>query len=62
MCANSETFNDKLLQRVGIQDDGFLCVKGLQEKENFYESIVIENGCLEFEKIEAEMVKQTRCS
>ena len=54
--ANSSILDASLLKEVGIRSTVSLCIRGMEDKENFKKSIIEEIGWLDSEKIEKEVV------
>lgn len=54
--ANSSILDASLLKEIGIKSTVSLCIKGMEDKENFKKSIIEEIGWLDSEKIEKEVV------
>ena len=54
--ANSASLDESVLQAVGATDPNRLCIKGLEKEKHFVSAIIDENGLLDFERIEAEVV------
>jgi len=55
--ANSEAFDRRLLDAVGITDDMHIKIQGLEKKKNFYQAAIIETGTLDADAVEREVVE-----
>jgi Asp/Glu/hydantoin racemase len=56
ICANSRILDRDLLEAVGINPSIPICIRGLENKENFYKAAIEEVGTLDSYKIEKEVV------
>jgi len=54
--ANSDSLDDFVLQKAGVDASAPLLIKGLQGKEHFASAVILEEGILDSEKIEEEVV------
>lgn len=54
--ANSQSLDDSLLQKAGIDSSTPVQIKGLEGKEKFAKAIIEETGVLDYEGIEEEVV------
>lgn len=54
--ANSESLDDFVLQSAGVEASAGLVIRGLQDKEHFASAVIKEEGLLDAEKVEAEVV------
>ena len=60
ICANSQVLDASLLEKVGIDSSIPIHIKGLENKENFAEAILKEDGILDPDKIEKEVVSSAK--
>lgn len=60
LCANSEALDDSLLEAVGIDESYPIAISGLEKKEHFYNAVVIEDGTLDTELMEKEVVEAAK--
>lgn len=58
--ANSKILDDALLREVGIENIDSICIRGMEDKENFKKAIVEEVGWLDSEKVEKEVVSAAK--
>jgi len=56
ICANSETLDASLLEKVGVDSSIPLYIKGMQNQENYLKAFLEEVGVLDSDKIEKEVV------
>jgi hypothetical protein len=54
--ADSRSLDDTLLTEVGVDDTDRLVIEGLEEKPNFYRFAIEEDGALDSEKVETEVL------
>jgi hypothetical protein len=54
--ANSESLDDFVLQKAGVDPSAPLLIKGMQDKEHFASAVILEEGLLDSRKIEEEVV------
>ena len=61
LSANGNSLDDiELLKKVGIKSKDNLIIRGLENKNHFYEAIIEETGTLNFEKIKKEVVEESK--
>ena len=60
LCARGETFDDSLIESVGVDPAAPLVIRGLDTWENFYADIMIDSGKLDAEKVEEDVVAAAR--
>lgn len=61
LSANGNLLDDKnLLKKVGIKSTDNIIIKGLENKNYFYNAIIEETGTLNFEKIKKEVVEESK--
>lgn len=58
--ANSKSLDDTVFKGIGIKPGEDLVVKGLEDSTSFYGSVFEENGSIDTEKVEAEVVAAAR--
>jgi len=58
--ANSKSLDDSVFSGIGITPGEDLVVKGMQDSPSFYSSVFEENGVIDTEKVEAEVVAAAR--
>jgi len=58
--ARSKLCDDALLREVGIKDMNSVCIKGMEDKENFRKAISEQVGWLDFEKVEKEVISTAK--
>jgi hypothetical protein len=58
--ANSESLNDFVLEKSGVASAARLVIEGLENKEHFVSAVFREEGLLDSEKVEAEVVAAAR--
>ncbi len=54
--ANSKSLDDTVLRKAGVPDTGSLVIAGLENCEHFYNAVFIEEGTLDSDRIEGEVV------
>ncbi len=54
--ANSESLDELVLQKSGVESSAPLLIKGLEGKEHFVSAVIKEQGVLDSQKIEQEVV------
>jgi Asp/Glu/hydantoin racemase len=54
--ANSESLDDFVLQSAGVDESVGLVIRGLQDREHFAAAVIKEEGLLDAEKVEEEVV------
>jgi hypothetical protein len=54
--ANSESLDDFVLQKSGVDPSAGLLIRGLQNKEQFVSAVIKEEGLLDSQKVEEEVV------
>jgi len=54
--ANSKSLDDTVLRKAGVPDTGSLVIAGLEKCEHFYSAVFIEEGILDSDRIEREVV------
>jgi hypothetical protein len=54
--ANAASLDDRVLAGAGIQDSGDLVVRGLEKTEHFSRAVFLEEGTLDPEQVEAEVL------
>ncbi len=57
LCANSEGLADSLLRSVGIDESCPIAVSGLEKKPHFHSTVVVEDGNIDTELMEKEVVE-----
>ena len=60
LCAREATFDQSLLEGIGIDPALPMVVRGMDQWEHFYHGIMIDSGKLDAARIEAEMVAAAR--
>jgi hypothetical protein len=60
ICSKASNFEEDLLQKIGIDPSMPLCVRGMEDKENFVKAAHEEIGILDPELIEKEVVSRPR--
>ena len=58
--ANADSLTETVFEQLGIPLDRSLVVAGLQDKPRFHEAAIAENGTLDSEAIEAEILETAR--
>ncbi len=58
--ADSRVLDEYVLQKVGVNSDSNLVIKGLEKKDHFVSAIIKEEGLLYSEKLEAEVISTTQ--
>ncbi|MBN2050594.1 MAG: aspartate/glutamate racemase family protein [Spirochaetales bacterium] len=56
--ANSESLNEEILSRIGGKDCSDLSIAGMETSEYFYKAVFLEEGELDSERIEQEVVSR----
>lgn len=60
VCANSAALDDSLLEAMGINKSYPIYIKGLENKEHFHQAVIVENGTLDTNKMEEEVVSAVK--
>ena len=60
LTANFKSLDTSLLENLGVDSSIPIYIKGVESRENWYKSIVVEEGTLDSEKMEEELVSLTK--
>ena len=60
LCAHAETFDQSLIEAVGVDPTLPMAIKGMDRWKHFYQGIMIESGELDATRIEAEVIVAAR--